>query len=299
MTQSGLKVVITKVPPLPEQRAIASVLGALDDKIESNRRTSHLLERLAQAIFRAWFVDFEPVKAKAVGATSFPGMPQEAFNTLPTRFVESRLGPVPEEWIVGPLGSQCEINKLSVKNGVIKGSIEYIDISSVKEGRLDGVRIVPFADAPSRARRCIRHGDTIWSCVRPNHRSYLFIHTPPENRIVSTGFVVLSPDSFGPSLLYQTTIQPEFVDYLVANADGSAYPAVQSDHFSAAEVIIPPSLFREAFEAITMPYRDVVAALDRECVKLSTLRDYLLPKLLSGEVWLANARDVSGKVQTE
>ena len=88
------------LPQLDEQRAIAGVLGALDDKIEQNRRTARALERLARAIFRAWFVDFEPVKAKAAGATAFPSMPQPIFDALPTRFVDSDIGPVPEGWEV-------------------------------------------------------------------------------------------------------------------------------------------------------------------------------------------------------
>ena len=100
------------VPGLqPEQRAIAAVLCALDDKIEQNRRTAQALERLARAIFRAWFVDFEPVKAKAAGATSFPSMPQPVFDALPTRFVESEIGPVPEGWEVGrSLEDLAEVN---------------------------------------------------------------------------------------------------------------------------------------------------------------------------------------------
>ena len=88
------------LPSISEQRAIARVLGALDDKIEQNRQTAEALERLARAVFRAWFVDFEPVKAKGVGAGSFPSMPQEVFDALPTSLVDSELGPVPVGWEV-------------------------------------------------------------------------------------------------------------------------------------------------------------------------------------------------------
>jgi len=95
------------LPPLDEQRAIAGVLGALDDKIEQNRRTARALERLARTIFRAWFVDFEPVKAKSAGATAFLSMPQSIFDALPTRFVESAIGPVPEGWEVGRWGGSA------------------------------------------------------------------------------------------------------------------------------------------------------------------------------------------------
>jgi hypothetical protein len=86
--------------PPPTFHLLPVVLGALDDKIEQNRRTARALERLARAIFRAWFVDFEPVKAKAAGATAFPSMPQPVFDALPTRFVDSAIGPVPEGWEV-------------------------------------------------------------------------------------------------------------------------------------------------------------------------------------------------------
>ena len=86
------------VPSSNEQRAIADVLGALDDKIEQNRLTARALDRLARTILRAWFIDFEPIKAKAAGAASFPSMPQPVFDALPTRFVDSEIGPVPEGW---------------------------------------------------------------------------------------------------------------------------------------------------------------------------------------------------------
>ena len=271
-------------PSRHTQSAIADVLSALDDKIEQNRRTARALERLAQAIFRAWFVDFEPVKAKAAGATAFPSMPQPVFDALPTRFVDSSIGLLPQGWEVGKLGDHCEINQRSVRAGEMSGAIEYVDISSVTVGRLTGLQRVLFSEAPSRARRRVRHGDTIWSCVRPNHRSHLFIHSPPEERIVSTGFVVLSPSSLGASLLHEITTQPEFVHYLVSNADGSAYPAVRPDHFASAEVVVASQRLRDAFEEITMPFRDSLAAAERESATLAAMRDYLLPMLLTGDV---------------
>jgi type I restriction enzyme S subunit len=272
------------LPPLREQRAIAALLGALDDKIERNERTSRALERLAEAIFRAWFVDFEPVRAKAEGATVFPSMPRCLFDMLPTRFVASELGLVPEGWDVTILGDCCGINERSVRKDEIAGEIEYVDIASVSVGRVDSGQRIPFDQAPSRARRRVRHGDTIWSCVRPNRRSYLFIHSPAANLIVSTGFVVLSPSYFGASYLYELVTQSEFVDYLVANADGSAYPAVRPEHFASAPVLRPPIEVLQEFELATMPWRDLIASAERESRKLAELRDYLLPKLVSGHV---------------
>ena len=97
------------LPPTTEQRAIASILAALDDKIEQNRRSARALGRLPRAIFRAWFLDFEPVKAKAAGAISFPTVPQAVFDALPARLVESEIGPVPEGWEVKALSSVCTL----------------------------------------------------------------------------------------------------------------------------------------------------------------------------------------------
>ena len=114
LTQGNLNRIEVRHPPIREQRAISGVLGALDDKIEQNRQTAQSLERLAQAIFRTWFVDFEPVKAKAAGATSFPSMPQPVFDALPTRFVESAIGPVPEGWEVGPIKCLATVSKAQI-----------------------------------------------------------------------------------------------------------------------------------------------------------------------------------------
>src|SRR5205085_9296605 len=98
------------VPPIAEQKRIVEVLGSLDDKIEQNRRTGRALEGLARAVFKAWFVDFEPVKAKAAGAAGFPGMPAAAFAALPDRLVDSELGPVPEGWSVQTITQAFEVN---------------------------------------------------------------------------------------------------------------------------------------------------------------------------------------------
>lgn len=292
LASDRLKALPIELPELDEQRRIANVFRRIEEKVAQNRRTGRKLEALVRATFKAWFVDFEPVRAKAAGATAFPGMPAETFATLPTRLVNSELGPVPEGWSFGKLGDSADVNKASVKTGQITGEIEYVDIASVTAGELSGVQRVDFAEAPSRARRRVHHGDTIWSCVRPNRRSYLFVHSPPPNRIASTGFAVISPKVLGAAYIYEATTRSDFVDYLVANADGSAYPAVRADHFTRADVLIPPPLIREAFEAFAMPLRDLIASGNEESGKLASLRDYLLPRLLSGRVRVREAERV-------
>ena len=116
------------LPPLSEQRRIASILGSLDDKIEHNRRAAQSLERLARAIFKAWFVDFEPVKAKAEGATYFPSMPQDVFDGLPTTFVDTEIGPVPEGWGSGKLGDLLYEHRDTVKPSDLDDDVPYIGL---------------------------------------------------------------------------------------------------------------------------------------------------------------------------
>lgn len=238
------------LPPLPEQRAIAGILGALDDKIELNRRMNRTLESMARAVFRQWFVEGEEVG----------------------------------DWEVGRLGDFIGVNERSINKDYSKDEIEYIDISSVSVGHLEGTTLYPLKDAPSRARRLVQHGDTIWSTVRPNRKSYLFIDKPNENLVVSTGFAVLTPKTIPPSFLYFFTTTEQFVDYLVSNADGSAYPAVLAERFADAEFPLPPANMMKKFEEIASPMLAQIAHNEKESRTLASLRDSLLPKLMRGEV---------------
>ena len=99
--QSELRKVLLTLPPIDEQRAIAHILGTLDDKIELNRRMNETLEAMARALFKSWFVDFDPVRAKAEGRD--PGLPQPLADLFPDRFEDSELGEIPEGWEVRSL----------------------------------------------------------------------------------------------------------------------------------------------------------------------------------------------------
>jgi type I restriction enzyme S subunit len=189
------------LPPLRAQRAIAGILGALDDKIELNRRMNETLEAMAQALFKSWFVDFDPVRAKMEGRQPV-GMDAETAALFPDSLGDSPLGQIPRGWEVRELGEVVDINQKSIAGSYPHKTIQYVDISSVSQGRLDGASTFSLADAPSRAKRLVQHGDTIWSMVRPNRRSHLFIHTPANNLVVSTGFAVLSPRVASPSYIY-------------------------------------------------------------------------------------------------
>lgn len=238
------------LPPLSEQHAIAEVLGALDDKIELNRRMNTTLESIARAQFRQWFVENEEV----------------------------------DDWEVGILGDVIKVNEHSISKYYPHNEIEYIDISSVTTGHLEGTTHYSLVNAPSRARRLVNQGDTIWSTVRPNRRSYLFISNPKENLVVSTGFAVLTPIEISPSFLYFWVTTDEFVDYLVSNADGSAYPAVLPERFAESEIHLPPKAMLDGFENLAGAMLAHIAQNEIESRTLVSLRNSLLPKLMRGEL---------------
>jgi type I restriction enzyme, S subunit len=279
------------LPGIRHQRAIARILGTLDDKIELNRRMNHTLEALARALFRSWFVDFDPVTARAVGRKPV-GMSAEKARLFPDKFEDSALGPIPRSWRAGKLRDITSINARSIKADYPHKVIEYIDISSVNVGRLEGTTGYELDNAPSRAQRLIAHGDTLWSCVRPNRKSFLFVHRPAPNAVASTGFAVLTSTLNAACFLHLWVTTDEFVDYLTAHAEGSAYPAVRPDSFTNADVVIPPQLVLDVFERQVSPMFERLGANESQSRTLAALRDALLPRLLSGELRVRMAEKI-------
>lgn len=275
------------MPPKSERERITSILCDLDDKIELNRRMNETLEAMARAIFKSWFVDFDPVRAKANGQQP-SSLSAEIAALFPDSFEDSPLGDIPAGWEVKKLGDVVGFNKKTLGKNFPHDEIEYVDISSVTVGKLEGTTRHSFDSAPSRARRLVSHGDTIWSTVRPNRKSYLFIHSPIDNLVVSTGFAVMTPEEIPPAYLYSWVTTQEFVDYLTYNADGSAYPAVRVDRIADADVLLPPPPVLKKFQELVGNFLDKAAANDRESVTLAEIRDTLLPKLLSGEIRVSN-----------
>jgi len=157
------------------------------------------------------------------------------------------------------LGSVIEINPASISRHYPYDEIEYIDISSVDTGFFSGSTRMPLAEAPSRAKRLVEHGDTILATVRPNLRSFLFIKNPPENIVVSTGFAVLHPSNkIDARFLYFTVTNQKFTDYLTANAKGSAYPAVDTETIARAEISFPTLEIQRKIAVILSAYDDLI-----------------------------------------
>jgi len=266
--QSELREVLVDCPPYDYQQKIASILKSLDDKIECNRRINENLEQQAQALFKSWFVDFEPFKNQP--------------------FVESELGMIPQGWRVGTLGDICVTNKRTYKGDFVS-EIEYLDTGCVTNNIIDTPQILnPAIDKiPSRARRAVTEGDIIYSSVRPNQRHYALLFNPSSNTVVSTGFVVITANWSGYRYyIYQYLIQDEIVNKLQAIAEQSVstFPSLNASDLTNLKIVIPPNDVVGDFAALNCSFITQINKKQQESRRLAELRDTLLPRLMSGEL---------------
>lgn len=283
------------IPERDEQRSIASVLGTLDDKIEQNRRTAQALEKLARAIFRAWFVDFEPVKAKVEGRTSFPSMPQPVFDALPTRFVDSAIGPMPEGWSVkvATKVAMVGIGKTPPRKEPHWFSKDRADVRwvSIKDMGQAGVFISQTSEYLTE--------DAVEKCHvrRIPDRSVLFSFKLTVGRVAITDGEMTSNEAiahFTPNDV--DTVGAEYLYCYLSNFDhaslgntSSIAIATNSKAVKAMPVLAPTDLFAKAFTTTVRPLFELLRQLSQESRKLAQMRDYLLPKLLSGQVRVRDA----------
>lgn len=278
-----------RFPPLSDQKAIADILGTLDDKIELNRRMNETLEGMARALFKSWFVDFDPVYAKAKGHRP-KGMDAETAKLFPSSFQESEIGQVPNGWKVTPACEVADINGWTLGKSDEVDPIQYVEISEVSRGDIGDIQLFARGQEPSRARRRLRHGDTVLSTVRPDRRSHFLCLNPTPHLIASTGFAVLSPTTVPWSFLYAGLTQADVFEHLGQHADGGAYPAVRPELVGQMQLAIPgDSAVLEAFHDVCAGLFEKAANNRHQARCLASTRDSLLPVLLSGEVRIREA----------
>ena len=266
-----LREVPLRIPWLPLQSRIASILGAYDDLIEVNRRRIELLEEMARRVFEEWFVKLR-----------FPR--HEAVKSIKGEKV------TPAGWSWVRLDAIATVNGDTIRPASAPRRIGYIDISSVSPGNIERVEWLDFDSAPGRARRRVRDGSILWSSVRPNRRSFAAVLSPQPDTVASTGFAVIdAPLALFPYLYHWVTTD-EFVGYLVGNATGAAYPAVTGAVFERAQVLWPPEGLIQLFGSHAEPMMRLGANLRNANSLLAAARDLLLPRLISGEVALAAAQ---------
>lgn len=273
------------LPPLVEQRAIACILGALDDKVELNRQMSRTLEAMAQAFFKSWFVDFDPVVAKAAGRQPF-GMEAETAALFPSRFVDSELGPIPEGWRASVLGEVAEEARKQADPGGLAPSTPYIGLEHMPR-RSIALTEWGYAADVSSGKHAFRRGDILFGKLRPYFHK---VGVAPLDGVCSTDIVVLrakKPEHA--ALVFGHASSREFVDYNDAASEGTRMPRTNWERMEKYPVVI--SCDRSGAEASALFKRFVerIASQIHESRALAALRDALLPKLLSGEIRVKDA----------
>jgi type I restriction enzyme S subunit len=285
LNEGVIRQIPIKLPPLPEQRAIASVLGTLDDLIELNRETNELLEEMARALFKSWFVDFDPVRAKLEGRPP-AGMDAATAALFPDHFQDSELGQIPKGWEVGKVSDFASLGRVAVNPGNYPSEVfDHYSLPAFDDGR------VPKAEngASIMSNKFLVDPDAVLLSKLNPHIPRVWLPDLRGNRrsVCSTEFMVARASS-GASREYLFSIftNPSFASIygtLVSGTTGS-HQRISPDSFIAMQIVAPPSQVIEAFTGMVKPMFGTIHSNIQESRDLATLRDTLLPKLLSGEV---------------
>jgi type I restriction enzyme S subunit len=265
------------IPPLPEQKAIARILGALDDKIELNRRMNHTLEEMARALFKSWFVDFEPITAKAEGRVPF-GMNAETAALFPTEFEETGEGEIPKGWRMGTVGEAFDLIMGQSPPGETYNEIgEGI---SFYQGRTDFGNRYPtpriYCTAPTRF---ANSGDTLVSVRAPVGD----VNMANEKCSIGRGLASIRHKSGSRSFTYYSMLFMK-EDFDVFEGEGTLFGSISGDGFRNIKVIIPSQEVVAEFERQAHSLDQSIENNESQIKTLATIRDALLPKLLSGEL---------------
>ncbi len=278
------------------QRQISSVLGSLDDKIELNRKMNETLEEISRAIFKSWFVDFDPVRAKMDGRQPH-GMDAETAALFPSEFEDSKLGEIPKGWrlvtveefssriAMGPFGS-----RIKTENFVSSG-VPVVRGGNLKDGFVDdGFVYVTNEKAQELKSAIARPNDIVFT-----HRGTLGqVGIIPKaakfsEYIVSQSQMLMSVDQekISPYLVYWFFKDFHGKEELLSYTNTTGVPSIGRPSSSLKKIVLPlpPKELSDKFESLTSPWVDLIWSNKRENQILSDIRDSLLPKLLSGEVF--------------
>src|SRR5690606_2179958 len=284
-----LRTITIPLPPLAEQRAIAHILGTLDDKIELNRRMSETLEEMARALFESWFVRFDPVRAKMEGRD--PGLPSDLADLFPGRLVESELGEIPEGWAVAGLGEVA----VQIRENVTPAETPDAWFEHYSIPAFDAAQVPvsePGREIKSQKSRVIP-GSVLLSKLNPEIPRVWLVDVQREDRaICSKEFLVYrAREPHGRAWLYCLLRSSRVRDELQGMVTGTSksHQRVPPQAILRIEVPKAPDAIAQTFERVVEPLLKRVLMCRHESRTLAALRDTLLPKLISGELPVKDA----------
>jgi type I restriction enzyme S subunit len=285
------------LPPPPDQKAIAHILGSLDNKIDLNRQTNDTLETMAQTVFKSWFVDFDPVRAKAEGCQPY-GMNAETGALFADSFQDSTLGRIPRDWQIRPIGDMVN---------AVGGSTPSTEQASFWGGEINfctpkDMASLRFPVLTTTERRITERGSQqISSGVLPKGTVLLSSRAPIGYLAVSEiavavnqGIIAMICDKGLPNLYVLQWIKKN-MDAIVANANGTTFLEISKANFRPIPALVPPPAILSKFTELAEPlYRRIVANV-MESETLSLIRDTLLPQLISGEIRVRDTAQLEGR----
>jgi len=300
------------LPPLKEQRAIACILGSLDDKIELNRRMNRTLEEMARAIFKSWFIDFDPVRAKArvrrehpkwtddqVSRAACPKLKPEIARLFPDSFEDSELGEIPKGWEVKTIGDLAEIvggstprtTEAAYWDGGTHAWATPKDLSKLSVPvLLETERQITDEGLAQISSGLLPVGTVLLSSRAPI--GYLAIAEVPV--AINQGFIAMKP-RHGVSNLYLLFWAHSAHEEIVSRANGSTFLEISKANFRPMPLVTPPPEVFAAFERLVKPLFARLVSNEHESRTLAAVRDALLPKLISGELRVPDAERIAGR----
>ena len=287
--QSELRKVGIPLPPLPEQRRIAHILGTLDDKIELNRRMNETLEEMARALFKSWFVDFDPVRAKAEGRD--PGLPPHLADLFPDRLVDSELGEIPAGWCAATIGSVAEVIDClhSMKPERKAAGWPLLQLNNIRSDGLLDMQDAYLIDRPDYDKWTSRMEPSPGDCVITNVGRVGAVAQVPQGFTGAlgrnmTGLRSTSDFRF-PTFLLECLLSSAMSEEIARKTDaGTILNALNVRSVPKLRFARGPASVVAVFERHARPLRARMGENLAESRALSLLKDTLLPRLLSGEI---------------
>jgi type I restriction enzyme S subunit len=274
-----------KLPPLAEQKAIAAVLGALDDKIELNRRMNATLEGMARALFQSWFVDFDPVRTKLDGRQP-DGLDPDTASLFPDSFQDSEAGHIPKGWTVGKVSDLATLNRGAVNPGDFPSeTFDHYSLPAFDNGRTPKVEL---GSAIMSNKFTVTPNSVLLSKLNPHiPRIWLPDLHASRRSVCSTEFMVAcSKSGVSREYLFSLFTSSAFASIygtLVTGTTGS-HQRIRPEGVLEMKIVIPPPSLIRAFTDIAKPMFGRFNRNTEQSRTLATLRDTLLPKLLSGDL---------------
>ena len=296
VTKQDLEDIEAALPPLLEQRAIAHVLGTLDDKIELNRRMNETLEEMARALFKSWFMDFEPVRAKMEGrwrqGESLPGLPAEHYALFPDRLVDSELGEIPEGWEVQTLGELCDKPQYGYTQSAKDEPIgpKFLRITDINKTAWIEWESVPHCEITEEALRkyLLRIGDILIARMAdPGHGCMI---EEVQNAVFASYLIRFRPTQERYARLLQYWLRSDgYWELVRARGAGTTRTSLNAKVLSGFPVLVPSDSLLDMFGEQADSIRSRVVANTNESSTLARRRDALLPRLVSGMIDLQSS----------